>query len=343
LVFIRRRLYTTAVVPLQVRPGARYRCFGDGLCCTDIHAVGPITRAEAKRLAAIAPGLIKRNELIGGNVVTVRDGACAHLSNDGCRVHTALGLLGKPSVCRRFPYRVIATPSGKRLSTEHRCPCRTLGDRPPIDPDDALSSTRDAAGRIAADVTVGARIQITRAESITFAEYELIERDLLARIAVEDPAVVLAARPFPPLDGATWIDVAHHYRGKLDGSSCGDALAWFGDVVLSLHDTPLRRLRERKWSPAFDRAERRTTIIESPEAILADWLADEIWGLEWTERGSLAELRSDLVTRWTVAREIIRLLTREGVRADRAAAESVLIVEMAAAAPLWGSVVAAFR
>ena len=335
-------VYTTVVATLQVRPGARYRCFGDGLCCTDIHAIGPISRPEAKRLATVAAGLVARNEHIGGNVVSVRDGGCAHLGPGGCRVHDALGLLGKPGVCRRFPYRVIATPSGKRLSTEHRCPCRTLGDRPPIDLEDALASTRDAAGRISADVTVGARVLIERGRSIPFVEYEKIERGLLARLSVEDPLVVLDAEPFPALETATWTDVAHHYRSKLDGSACGDALAWFGDLVLLLHDTPLRRLRERKWSPAFDRAEARTTIVEAPEVILADWIADELWGLEWTERGSFARARIDIVTRLTVAREIVRLLTREGVRPDRAAAEAVLIAEMAAAAPLWRSVVASF-
>jgi len=331
------------VVPLQVRPGARYRCFGDGLCCTDIHAIGPISRPEGKRLAVVAPGLITRNENIDANVIVVRDGACAHLGEGGCRVHDALGLLGKPSVCRRFPYRIIATPSGKRLSTEHRCPCRTLGDRPPIDLADALGSTRDAKGRLHADVKVGPRVLMAKGRSIAFAKYEALERGLLGRLEVEDPVVVLDAEPFPELDGATWTDVAHLYRGKLDGSACGDALAWFGDMILSLHDTPLRRLRERKWAPAFDRAERRSTTAQSPESIHADWLADEIWGLEWTERGSFDKARSELVTRLAVAREITRLLTREGVRPDRAAAESVLVVEMAGAAPLFRGVVAAIR
>ena len=30
--------------PLIVRPGARFACAGDGLCCTDLHALGPLTR-----------------------------------------------------------------------------------------------------------------------------------------------------------------------------------------------------------------------------------------------------------------------------------------------------------
>lgn len=330
------------MAPLQVRPGARYRCFGDGLCCTDIHAIGPISRPEVKRLAVVAPGLVNRNENIGATVVSVRDGGCAHLSEGGCRVHAALGLLGKPSVCRRFPYRIVATPSGKRLSTEHRCPCRTMGDRPPIDLEDAIASTRDANGRFTADVKVGPRILLAKGRSVPFAKYEALERELLARLDVEDPAVVLDAEPFPPLETATWVDVAHLYRGKLDGSACGDALAWFGDMILALHDTPLRRLRERKWAPAFERAERRSAGTQTPESIHVDWLADEIWGLEWTERGSFASARKDLATRLAVAREITRLLVRDGIRPDRAAAESVLVVEMAGAAPLFRSVVAAF-
>ena len=43
------------VRPFLVRPGARYRCFGDGLCCTDIHILGPLTKTEAKRVAKVDP------------------------------------------------------------------------------------------------------------------------------------------------------------------------------------------------------------------------------------------------------------------------------------------------
>lgn len=315
---------------LQIRKGARYRCFGDGLCCTDIHAIGPLTRPEIKRLAVIAEGMTEKNPRIVGVVITPVSGGCAHLGDDGCRVHRALGLTGKPGVCRRFPYRLISTPRGRRVSTEHRCPCRTLGDRPPIDPADALASIESASGRLIADVTVE--------DSEDFRAYEAREEEVLA-----DVFAAIDVPPFPALEDVTWVDVAHHYRGKLDGSACGDALAWFGDMVLSLHEQPLRQLRARPWKPAFDRAEARTAIVRPAESILADWIADELWGLEWTERGSFAHAQRDLATRLAVAREVIRRLVATGVREDRAAAEAVLIGEMAGAAPLFRSVVRAFR
>lgn len=334
------------VRPLLVRPGARYRCFGDGLCCTSIHAIGPIGRAEVRRLQVIYPGLVQKNPVLDATVVAVEDGVCSHLEDDGCRVHKEHGGEAKPSVCRRFPYRLVSTPAGGRIATEHRCPCRTLGDRPPLDVDDALASfgaSPGARGRLSADVAVGERVAITKRSRVAFARYVELEAAILERLARgDDPVAALGVAPFPALDGATWSDVAHLYRAEIDGTYCGDALAWFGDVLLSLQGTRLRGLRDRPWAPAFDRAEARSKQPGSPDAVLADWIADEIWGLEWTERGSFDDARRDLATRATVAREVVRRLVAIGVRPDRAAAEAVLVCEMGGAAPLWRSVVKAF-
>ena len=44
--------------PLVVREGARYECFGDGLCCTDIPAIGPIRLAERARLRLVHDGIV---------------------------------------------------------------------------------------------------------------------------------------------------------------------------------------------------------------------------------------------------------------------------------------------
>lgn len=332
---------------LLVRSGARYACFGDGLCCTDIHAIGPIPPAEVRRLLPISPGRLVRNEALRGMVVEPRDGACSNLGPDGCAIHAAHGLLAKPSPCRRFPYRLTRTPVGRRVSTEHRCPCRTMGERPPIDLDDVLASTGDARGRLHADVAVGKTVRLDARRRVPFARYVRLEAELLDRLAAgEDPCVVLAADPFPSLAEVSWSDVAHHYRGKLDGSGCGDALAWFGDVVLALQEDAPRKLRQRPWASAFDRAEARSPApadgIAGASAVFADWLSDELWSLEWTERGTLAHARADLVTRYVVARTVAERLGAQGVRPDRAAAEGVLIGEMAGAAPLWRSVVAAF-
>jgi len=44
--------------PLLVRPGARFTCSGDGLCCTDLHALGPMTRTEVTLMGKLRPGAV---------------------------------------------------------------------------------------------------------------------------------------------------------------------------------------------------------------------------------------------------------------------------------------------
>ena len=53
----------TKVRPLIPRPGARYTCFGDGLCCTDIHGIGPLTKKE---VAGLNRGKRKITRNLGG-------------------------------------------------------------------------------------------------------------------------------------------------------------------------------------------------------------------------------------------------------------------------------------
>jgi hypothetical protein len=330
-----------------VRPGARYRCFGDGLCCSTIHAVGPIGRREAKRLEVLSPGIVRRHAELGAKVVAATGDACTIFDPllPGCRLHAGHGPSAKPSVCLRFPYRLIETPDGLRISTEHRCPCRTMGDRPPIDLDDA----RTSIGRLDPDLRVPGRITLAAGRHVAFATYARIEAELLARLAAgDDPAEVLGEAPFPELASnagpVTWRDVGHLYRARLDGSIGGDALAWFGDALLvacAKDGEGVRLARARTWSAAFDRAEARSAAGD-PRAIVADWIADEIWGLEWTERGSFETARKDLATRLAIVRRLAAHWSSSGLREDRAAAEAVLVGELAGAAPLFRNVVASF-
>ena len=121
--------------PLLVRPGARYACFGDGLCCTDIHGLGPLTRREVTAIRRIDSGAAPYSELFEDHMLrTAADGGCVFLMADRrCALHAEHGPEAKPDGCRRFPLGLVATPSGGRITTEHRCPCPTLGDRPPLD------------------------------------------------------------------------------------------------------------------------------------------------------------------------------------------------------------------
>ena len=119
--------------PLLARRGAHYTCFGDGLCCTDLHGLGPLTKKEVKALKLVSPGVIEPPSEEGFDEPMLRtrgDGGCLFLGPDRCYLHAALGAEAKPAGCRRFPLGLTATPDGGRVTTRHRCPCRTLGRRP---------------------------------------------------------------------------------------------------------------------------------------------------------------------------------------------------------------------
>ena len=132
----------TKVRPLLARPGARYTCFGDGLCCTDIHGIGPLTKKEVGEMRRIyRPSAGWNDDHDDYMLNTAADGGCLFLMSDQrCSVHAQLGPEAKPDGCRRFPLGLAATPVGGRITTDHRCPCRTMGDRPEIRPDDVEPS-----------------------------------------------------------------------------------------------------------------------------------------------------------------------------------------------------------
>ena len=327
--------------PLLVRPGARFACFGDGLCCTDLHLLGPLTRPEVKRLRMFDPAVVVRSQALDAHVLrTVAGGGCVFLDG-GCALHRELGPMGKPTGCRRFPFRLVATPAGGRVITEHRCPCRTLGDRPSLSIEEAEASLRDDGGRLHADHRVGDRVKLARGKSVTFGSFSRSESRWLSRtLAGDDLVTALEATPFPDLAEASWLDLAHEYRSRIDGSACGDAMAWFGDVLLALAPggRPLRTPRNRPWAPAFDRAQARSPNKRRAADVLSDWAADVLWSLDWTQIGSAAAGRAELVTRWTVAKTITERLRADGAREDRAAAEAVSIVEIVGAGGLWQSI-----
>ncbi len=110
--------------PLPVRPGARAACSRDGLCCTDIHAIGPITTKERVHLSLVAEGLTGFDSLVQSHVLKMKkeDGSCVLLGQDQrCMVHDAMDGLLLPRSCKRFPIGLTATPDGGRVTVEHRC------------------------------------------------------------------------------------------------------------------------------------------------------------------------------------------------------------------------------
>lgn len=337
--------------PLLVRPGARFACFGDGLCCTDVHALGEVRPAEAKRVRTLDASAITRHGGLGLMVLRTTDTrGCVFLGEQGCSVHASHGEMFKPAICRRFPFGLVSTPDGGRVTTDHRCPCRSMGERPPLDTEVAARSLGDAAGRLRVDHASSVTIALHKGSRVPFARYATIERRLFDRLSaatsLREPLDILVSEggePLVPLDAIRWQDVAHLYRSHIDGTSCGEALAWFGDTLLSLSGEKIRSRRSRPWAPAFDRAERRSMAPASAASVLSDWAQDVLWSLSWTAHGPLDTALSELATRLLVAVEICRRLIGEGAREDRAAAEAVLIVELAGELPLWESVMAAMR
>ena len=83
--------------PLMVRPGARFTCFSDGLCCSDIHALGPLTRSEVRAVKALVPDSVEYHEGVEDHCMrTGADGFCAQREAGLCGIHKKFGAAAKP-------------------------------------------------------------------------------------------------------------------------------------------------------------------------------------------------------------------------------------------------------
>ncbi len=334
---------------LIVRPSARFRCHGDGLCCTDVHQLGPVTRREARALEAAERRSTSR---VGALVLlrlvpSDRGTACHFLDAAGrCRIHEGPLL---PRTCHRYPYGVTRTPEGPRLTTDHRCPCRTMGARDPIDLSQAGSAVTDRRGRLSVDRSVEGRVALTRGSRVGWARYRALEAALLDALAGASAArpveSILEAEPFPPLEGLRWEHVGIELARETRASRWGECFRLFGRTLAWLscppeERPPRLRFAPRLWAEAFDRAERRSAFDPEREgdvieAMYADFVADVLWSLEWADACSLAQLRLELATRLAVARAFARALAQDGARPDRACAESIAMIEVVGLAPLW--------
>ncbi|MAQ14251.1 MAG: hypothetical protein CMN30_05590 [Sandaracinus sp.] len=338
----------TQVRPLIARPGAQYTCFGDGLCCTDIHGLGPLTKKELVQVR-------KRDSRGAGwdedfeerMLRTAPDGGCHFLLPDlRCRIHAETGPEAKPDGCRRFPLGLVATPEGGRVTTHHRCPCRTMGARPDLDPEAALPSLVNRAGRPKADARVD-KIRLERkAKRVPFEEWRAIEGRMLDALAAgTEPERVLDADPFPRLKGSSWEDQADEFVAATDGTSFGVAIATFGEMVRSLLD-PEHRYRGpgRPWASAYDRAEAREGEDRPEDEVFADWIADEIWSLGFAEDSSFDVCRAELATRLAVARAVARHYRETwGIAPGRSAAEALTVVELVGDSEFWSELVERIR
>jgi len=328
--------------PLLVRTGARFTCEGDGLCCSDIHAVGPLNEEDVAFVSTISEEAIDRHEDEDAAVLMMRSdtGTCVFWSDDGCALHAKLGPEMKPSPCIQFPYSLTATPTGGRITTQHRCPCRTLGTRAPVAIDAARTCLLDSDGELKPDHSVEESIAWSESESILFVEYERRESAVIDSL-VDGKSLrrALDTDPLPELEGRTWSEVADELRGFYGPSRVAAAARWFGDALGYLVDRRERTEHERPWASAFDRAERRIVTPEQPNRVFGDWLADEVWALRWTPFGSFARARAELATRLAVARRVAGWLDISNPTRDNvSAAEAVMIADVIGVTDSWESV-----
>jgi hypothetical protein len=328
--------------PLIVRSGARFRCASDGLCCTDLHALGPMTNSEAREMRRLLPGSVIHHHDVDAPCMRPGDGGgCAQLTNGLCGVHARLGEAKKPIGCRRFPYGLLSTPDGGRVTTEHRCPCRTLGERPPLNVVEAEASLRDRSGRLEVDEVAPTRVALTRKQRVPFARYAAIEGEMLARLLRGERAErVLGATALPRLRERSWPVFAAELLAIDDESRGGTALSWFADALLGLSSGYKPPRRERPWHEAFERGAKRSKRPETRDQIFNDWIADELWMMRWLAWNCAFDAaRTELATRLQAARWTAARLERAGIRADQAAAEAVMMAELCACCDLWGDAV----
>lgn len=330
--------------PLVVREGARYECFGDGLCCTDIHAIGPIRLAERARLRLVHDGIVAHDPRDDVHVLVMRaeSGTCIFLEENRCAVHEPLGGLLKPLACKQFPISLTATPAGGRITTEHKCPCRTLGERPALTVEDALPAVTQR-GKLAPVARVGTTVPVTYERSVPFAEYRAEEAALMARVraaaSLDEVAQALGAPAFPALRGGSWESLVAQL-GELSGNTrLEHVMRWLADAVVACtggaDGTSTRGSGAPPWRDAFERGLARSTEEQQPLAMLQDFVLDQVWAVHWIDEFPFQNFRAELATRVRLFQQLHTWLVADGLRPDQAAAEAILIVELGGSTDWW--------
>ena len=327
---------------LITRPGACFTCHADGSCCTSIHLLGPVTKAEMVPVERLRKGSVVWDSTIRGNVFAYKEnGTCVFLRDDNlCGVHAKIGVEQKPATCRKFPYSLVSTPDGRRVVTAHRCSCRTMGERAPLDPANVEKEIRIEGEPLRSERSVTGKVPLTARKSVSFESWKGIESALFARLEKqENPWKVLGVKPFPKLaKGRKWADIAEDFQDQFDESAFEVAKAWFGDAILNVTEGEKFPKRERPWARFYDGAEKRSKTKRKPIEMLNDFLADGIWSFDWLGYGSFARGRYELATRLAVADSIGKQLIKQKVRSDRAYAEALLIIELVGITEHWEEV-----
>lgn len=325
--------------PLLIRDGARFSCAGDGLCCTDVHLLGPLSKPEADAIKALRPSAISR--LAGLRLLDTASGRCSFLDEDmRCGIYEHDGGRTKPRTCHRYPFLLVATPDGGRVGTDHRCPCRTMGERPALTAERAEDPLSTASGRLMIDRRITARMPLTPKSRVGWKRYVQVEKVLLANLETMRPEDALGVAPFPELSDMSWPQIAIDLALDMPATQWGWACRTFAVFLAERFGVGVADARFRPWEKVFDRAEARAVTPGDPERMLADFVADAIWSVEWAWRGSLLHAKLELASRVAIIRDMAAHFERHGARPDRAMAEAIAVGEIGGVSESWSTVVA---
>jgi len=231
------------------------------------------------------------------------------------------------------------------VTTSHRCPCRTLGDRPLLSPVEAAKALGGATDRLRESLQARSRVPLSRRTTISFSRYASLEAPIIRRlVAGESPHDALGDVPLlPERDLATWRAVARGFRELAHSSSRqAQALGWFSVGMLGTIGEMPAAAFARPWREAYDQAQERS-VVAPAAVVLGDFLADKLWDLTWLRRGPFDRARMSLVALARIGATILDRLVSEGVRPDRAAAEAVIALDIGSGTDGWSIVVKSER
>lgn len=186
---------------LRVLPEARFECTMCGSCCGG-HNVGPVSSAVLAGLDPAIPTLepvVKRVRHVDKDLFVilqqdvmchVADGSCLFLDDGGrCRIHSRLGGQAKPLPCRVFPWELVATPAGLRVTVQRECRdfVRATSDEQPL-----LSVANAELSALLEELEQLPEARLTARlggqELASWADWEALEGRLLETLSEVDPS-----------------------------------------------------------------------------------------------------------------------------------------------------------
>lgn len=265
---------------LEPLPDFSLHCDGSGSCCRIYATVlfGPVEAARARALLPLIRDGGARHERVftpergsgptGGAAVTLRDGCCVYLGDDGrCGLHAAGGPSAKPVGCSTFPASFVDDGESIKVSVAVECACVLASvDRPggaPLIP---------AGARVRSDLhetlivdRLPDHVDLTRTTSAPRATYLSWSRAITRRLPVRDTAAALWA-----LAGAIesdGLDEGAAARALESRGPVGDLRPW----IAALHrDAGKREREDATWRSERDLARRATRWIVTATAWLLE-------------------------------------------------------------------------